>query len=439
VGNVSCLNFIFLREGSELAGKHRKEKIERAPTKHQLSRWEKQKKLSRIILICTVALVIILAGVIGGGIYLDQVAPMKAVVLKVNDVPYDFDYYVKMLDVLTKGQTDTSMLKYYVDVVANIIQQGEVVKEKAGDVGITVTDDEITKELDTSKLPKSNVTIDLVRTRLITQKYMQQQCLPKQPKSVEQAETQAMLLETSFMAADRKQKLLLGENFTKMAASLSIDSYTQNKKGYLGWIPKGYEGVALGTLNTSAIKDVIFKLAPNEISDPVYDANIGKPFGYWVLQVLEKDATKGIHARGILFGLKDDADAVRAKLIAGASWNDMAKQYSQDSSKDTGGDLGWKVPGMEKGMLDRILSSQETTKISDVIRDDSIGTKGGYWVVQVLNRQERPLDATVSQTLSENCLTTWVDGLMESAKTENLLDQKQKDLAVQKVIKLRSK
>jgi hypothetical protein len=439
VGNVSCLNFIFLREGSELAGKHRKEKIERAPTKHQLSRWEKQKKLSRIILICTIALVVVLAGVIGTGIYLEQVAPMQKVVLKVNDVSYNFDYYVKMLDVLTKGQTDSTMLKYYVDIVANVIQQGEVVKEKAVDAGITVTDDEITKELEASKLTKSSVTTDLVRTRLITQKYMQQQCLPKQPKTVEQAETQAMLLETKFMAADRKQKLLLGENFTSMAAALSIDSMTQNKKGYLGWIPKGYEGIALGTLNTTAIKDVIFKLAPKEISDPVYDANVSKPFGYWVLQVLEKDTTKGIHARGILFGFRDDAEAVRAKLVAGASWDEMAKQYSQDSSKDTGGDLGWKVPGMEKGMLDRILSSQEANKISEVIRDDSVSTKGGYWVVQVLNRQDRPLDPNVSPFLSEDCLTAWVDGLMESSKTENLLDQQQKDLAVQKVIKLRSK
>lgn len=422
-----------------MAGKHRKEKVERAPTKHQLSKWEKQKKISRIIMISTIVLVIIVAGVIGGGIYLEQVAPYQKTVIKVNDVSYDYDYYIKMMDLLTKGQTDKTMMAYYVDVVASVIQQSEVVKEKAGDVGITVTDEEITRELEASKLTKSNASVDLARTRIITQKYLQTQCLPKQPKSVEQTEAQAMMLETSAMAADRKQKLLLGDNFSTMAGMLSIESTTQNKKGYLGWIPKGYEGYALGSLKDSAIRDVVFKLATNELSEPVYDAGMDKPFGYWVLQVTEKDPTKGVHARGILAGSKEEAEIAKANLQGGASWDETAKQYSQDASKNTGGDLGWKVPGMEKGMLDRILSTLDTNILSDVIRDDSVSTKGGYWLVQVLNRQERPLDPSISQTLSEECLSVWVEGLMKDAKVENLLDQKQKDLAVQKVIKLRSK
>jgi len=422
-----------------LAGKHRKVKIERAPTKHQLSKWEKQKKLSRIILISAVALVVLLAGVIGVGIYLDQVAPYQKVVIKVNDVPYDYDYYIKMMDLLTAGQSDANILSYYVDLVANVIQQSEVVKEKAADVGIAVTDEEIDKELEAAKMKKSNVSIDLVRTRLITQKYMQQNCLPKQPKTVEQAEVLAMMLETRTMAEDRKQKLLLGDNFTAMAGMLSIDSTTQSKNGYLGWIPEGYEDYALGSLKDAAFKDMIFKLPPEEVGGPVYDANASKPFGYWVLEIIEKDATKGLHARGILCSAKEDAEIVKGKLQNGASWEEMAKQYSQDSSKDSGGDLGWKVPGMDKGMLDRILSSLEPNHLSDVIRDDSVTTKGGYWLVKVLNKEERPLDMIISQTLADECLGNWVDGLMKDATTENLLDQKQKEMAIQKVIKNRSK
>jgi hypothetical protein len=422
-----------------LAGKHRKVKVERAPTRHQLSKWEKQNKLSRIIMICTLALVVVLAGVIGVGIYLDQVAPYQKTVIKVNDVSFDYDYYVKMLDLLSKGQNDKTILKYYVDMVASVIQQSEVVKEKAADFGITVSDEEINKELETSKLTKSNVSVDMMRTRIITQKYSQQQCLPKQPKTVEQAEVQAMLLENKAMATERKQRLLLGDNFSTMAGMLSLDSTTQSKKGYIGWIPKGYESYGLGTLKDSSIKDVIFKLAPKEISDPVYDNSVSKPFGYWVVEITEKNDTKGVHARGILTGSKDDAETVRTMLLGGASWDGLAKQYSQDASKDSGGDLGWKVPGMDKSMLDRILSGLETNKLSDVIRDDSISTKGGYWVVQVLKNEERPLEKSISESLSEQCLGAWVDGLMKEAKTENLLDQKQKDLAVEKVIKNRSK
>lgn len=422
-----------------MAGKHRKEKVVRTPTKHQLSKWEKQRRLSRIITICAAVLIVAIMGVIGVGYYLEQVAPYQQTVIKVNDVSFNYDYYIKMYDIMTKGQKDKTMLTYYQDVVANVIQQGEVVKEKAASVGITVTDEEIAKELETAKLDKSDASVDLMRTRLIAQKYMQQVCLPKQPKLVEQSEVMAMALETEAMALDRKSKLLLGENFTAMASMVSIDNTTQSKKGYLGWIPKGYESYVLGSLKDSPFKDVIFKLPLKAVSDPLYDSNISKAYGYWVLEVMEKDDTKGVHARGILCGAKEEAEMVREKLKNGASWDEMAKQYSQDASKDNGGDLGWKVPGMDSTMLGRMLAAMEVKQLSDAIRDDTVTTKGGYWLVQVLNREERALDKTTSDVLLDECLSAWVEGLMKEAKVENLLDQAQKDKAVDKVVKLRSK
>ena len=422
-----------------MAGKHRKEKVVRTPTRHQLSKWEKQKKLSRIVTICAAVLVAAIVGVIGVGYYLEEVAPYQQTVIKVNDVSFDYDYYVKMYDIMTKGQNDKTMLTYYQDVVANVIQQGEVLKENADSVGITITDEEIARELETAGLDKSNASIDLMRTRLIAQKYMQQVCLPKQPKTVEQSEVQAMALETETMALDRKSKLLVGENFTAMASMVSIDSATQSKNGYLGWIPKGYESYALGSLKDSPVKDVIFELPLKAVSDPLYDSNLSKAYGYWVLEVLEKDDTKGVHARGILCGSREEAEMVREKLKNGASWEEMAKQYSQDASKDSGGDLGWKVPGMDNTMLGRMLAAMEVEQLSDVIRDDTVSTKGGYWLVQVLNREERPLDKAISEILADECLSAWVEGLMKGAKVENLLDQAQKDRAVDEVVKLRSK
>jgi peptidyl-prolyl cis-trans isomerase SurA len=129
---------------------------------------------------------------------------------------------------------------------------------------------------------------------------------------------------------------------------------------------------------------------------------------------------------------------VRPRLVNGESWDELAKQYSQHASKDKGGDLDWIVPGMDKGQLGRILASQEVKTISPVTRDDSLKTKGGYWIVQVLDRQERPLDDNIKKTLSDECLSTWMQGLLKQAKVENLLDQKQKDFAANKVIKSRS-
>lgn len=421
-----------------MAGKHRKEKITRSPSKHQVSKWEREKRLSRVIGIFTGVIIAVVLGIIGYWFYSEQVMPYQQTVIKVNDKSYSMDYFIKMLDYYTKGQSD-EITKVYADVVAQAIPQSQMILEGAPAANITVSDDEIDKALETMKMDRDDVSVDMAKTIFITRKYSEQQCIPNLPGPVDQVEAQAMFLETKSMADDRRQKLLLGDNFTTMAGLLSLDPVTQGKKGYLGWVPKGYEDLALGTLKDSALKNLLFKLDVNSISDPVYDGNMEKPFGYWVLEVLETDATKGVHARGILFSSKDDAETVRTRLVNGESWDDLAKQYSQHTSKDKGGDLDWIVPGMDKDQLGRILSTLEVKKLSPVMRDDSLKTRGGYWLVQVLDRQVRPLDDNIKQQLAEECLTAWMQGLMKEAKVENLMDQKQKDFAVNKVIKNRSK
>jgi hypothetical protein len=423
---------------SELAGKHRKGKIVHAPTKRQLSRWEKQKKQSRIIIICAVAIVVAAVGLIVGGYYWEQVMPNQAVVIKVNDTPFDYDYYTKILDVITKGVTQ-EQISYYADIAAQAIEQSALVRQKAPDLGISATDDEVKKEMETGNLPQNVVGSDLARTRVLTQKYSEQVCIPKQPKSVQQAEVEAMFLESKAMVNDRKQKLALGENFTKMAGQFSMEPYSKAAGGYLGWIPKGYEDYALGDIKGAAFKDVIFTLQPNTLSDAIYDSSIQKPYGFWVLQLLEKDDAKGYHSRGILLPTQEQAEDIRAQLINGGNWDDLAKQYSQATGRDSGADLGWLQPGSDNSMLVRLLAEQQPNQISNVIRDDTVKTSGGYWLIQVMNVQDRPLTDKIYQMLTQDCLNTWVQGLVKDAKIENLLDQKQKDLAVQKISKTRSK
>lgn len=52
-------------------------------------------------------------------------------------------------------------------------------------------------------------------------------------------------------------------------------------------------------------------------------------------------ATERIRARHILVASEKEANAILAKLKAGEKFEDLAKQYSLDGSKDYGGDLGY--------------------------------------------------------------------------------------------------
>jgi hypothetical protein len=85
------------------------------------------------------------------------------------------------------------------------------------------------------------------------------------------------------------------------------------------------------------------------------------------------------------------------------------------------------------------MAAQKPNVISEVVRDDTVTTKGGYWLIHVMDVQERPLTARVYQMLSQTCLDEWVQGLMKDAKFESLVDSSQKDAAIQKVTKTRSK
>ncbi len=421
-----------------------KKKLKGPPLSTRFQSGRNRKNYSRLITIATIAVVIVIAGIIAFGIYSEQVMPYEKTVIKVNDKSFSMDYYIKTMEFMSSGVT-TDMIKYYPDVAATAIEQAELIKEKAPAFGITASDDEISKELDQMKITPTEVTRDIAAARIMAKKYMDQQCYPNVPQTAEQVEVEAMALEAENLALDRQQKLNsgLGENFTQSATMLSLDPVTQGKGGYLGWIAKGYESYGLGNLQNTILKDVIFTLDPKKVSDPIYDPNLKKSFGYWVVEVLEKDDAKGVHARAILFSLKDDADAVRTRLLNGESWDVLAKQYSQDdSSKDNGGDLGWIQPGSttNKGSIERIVTTLEPNKISEVLRDQSITTLGGYWLVEVMNKQaDRPLDKSLQDSIASDCLGTWVQGLLKEAKIDNLLDQTQKDFAVAKVTKDRGK
>jgi foldase protein PrsA len=118
-----------------------------------------------------------------------------------------------------------------------------------------------------------------------------------------------------------------------------------------------------------------------------------------------------IHARHIWIGIGDNfggrssadgermANDVLAKLNAGGTWDDLAKQFSADySTKSSGGDLGEFSPSND----DRI-----PTEVDDVALSAAPGSPAqvvkaadGYHVFQVLSRAEMPIaDSDYKQAL----------------------------------------
>lgn len=100
------------------------------------------------------------------------------------------------------------------------------------------------------------------------------------------------------------------------------------------------------------------------------DSNAGKP-EYLVAEIFldvpspDKDeSTKAL------------ADQLIKQLVEGASFGDIAKQFSQSAGAATGGNLGWVREGQLQTELDQVLSHLEKGQISPAVR-----TVSGYHIL----------------------------------------------------------
>jgi peptidyl-prolyl cis-trans isomerase D len=80
--------------------------------------------------------------------------------------------------------------------------------------------------------------------------------------------------------------------------------------------------------------------------------------------------------------IKKKADDVLAKAKHGANFADLAKQYSEDTTKDKGGDLGWIVRGQTVPEFEAAAFSLPKGSISDLVK-----TQYGFHIIQVIDRQ----------------------------------------------------
>ena len=88
-----------------MAKKQKKSEIKRTPTKRQLSKWQRQKKIQRIIIISGSVFFAVILAIVGYGYYQEQVKPYRQTVLKVNDTTFNMKYYLKIVELYTKDLT----------------------------------------------------------------------------------------------------------------------------------------------------------------------------------------------------------------------------------------------------------------------------------------------------------------------------------------------
>ncbi|MGG3075256.1 peptidylprolyl isomerase PrsA [Bacillus subtilis] len=197
---------------------------------------------------------------------------------------------------------------------------------------------------------------------------------------------QEKVLDKKYKVSDKEIDNKLKEYKTQLG-----DQYTALEKQY----GKDYlkEQVKYELLTQKAAKDNI----------KVTDADIKE---YW-------EGLKGkIRASHILVADKKTAEEVEKKLKKGEKFEDLAKEYSTDSSASKGGDLGWFAKDGMIADFSKVAFKLKTGEVSDPVK-----TQYGYHIIKKTEERGK------------------YDDMKKELKSE-VLEQKLNDnAAVQKVMK----
>jgi peptidyl-prolyl cis-trans isomerase SurA len=82
-----------------------------------------------------------------------------------------------------------------------------------------------------------------------------------------------------------------------------------------------------------------------------------------------------------------------------ASFEQLAKQHSQDASAADGGDLGWASPGQFVPEFEEVMNTLRQGQISD-----PLSSRFGVHLIQVVGRRELPMTPIQEREYARNAL-----------------------------------
>ncbi|GIN84108.1 foldase protein PrsA [Heyndrickxia sporothermodurans] len=136
-----------------------------------------------------------------------------------------------------------------------------------------------------------------------------------------------------------------------------------------------------------------------------------------------------IKASHILVADEKTANEIEAKLKKGEKFEDLAKKYSSDGTKDKGGDLGWFNTGK---MVPEFEAAAYKLKVNEISKP--VKSQFGYHIIKLTGKKDKaPLDDKMKKEIKDKIKASKVDqakvaATMKKEIKDAKLDIKDKDL-----------
>ena len=192
-----------------------------------------------------------------------------------------------------------------------------------------------------------------------------------------------------------------GESFESLAREYSMGQNASNG-GDLGW----RKPIQLPTI----FADLVDDMEKNEIRGPIKSGS-----GFHIIKLMDMRGAKAeghleqTRVRHILIKpseIRTDIEArelaenLRAQVVDGKSFEDVAKTSSEDpGSALGGGDLGWSVAGIYVPEFETMIESMEISALSPVFK-----TTHGYHFLEVTGRRIEDFSNKYQENMAENYL-----------------------------------
>jgi peptidyl-prolyl cis-trans isomerase D len=428
-----ALSFWIISQLKTFEEKMAKEKETKTPKpttkKHEarLARERRQKKMMTWIVGSILVIVVLL---IGFGILYDTVIKANRPVAQVGNTRITSKQFTKRVEYERLSYVDTftsyaasgyasffqSYLLQMQDALDNYIQFGSdvldkmineaVVAAKAEELGITVTDEDIDKELERgfgffpNGTPTPTATVEFTFRPTSTLSAEQLAIITITPTpSPEPTETpEPTLTPEATLEITATAEATPTETMVPTATSIPPTPTAYTREGFETLYQSMLDNInAQFEYSNADFREYVRALLLNQ-----------KVFDYVTKDVSREQDM--VWARHILVGTEEEAQAVLDRLAAGEDFGTIAAEVSTDTSNSAnGGDLGWFTRGQMVPEFEDAAFSMQIGEISDPIATDY-----GYHIIQVLGHEMRQLTDDQLDTYKNQVYAKFI----EDAKAE---------------------